>query len=177
MYETCIKCCISRDLGLSMAIVRFHFNHILISPCDFYSASDELTRFKKSSQIMQFAYWHNIRKQSYMDLLLFCSNRTSWDTYATCLWLLQAWYAFWISYSRWKTVHTVLPQCIRPLLFCLPQEDPCPVAERWVLSVFLGFAICRGQCNVLSVFSEKLLRGHPSLVFSFNHCFLTHQIA
>ena len=80
--------------------------------------------------------------------LPFYSNRTSWDTYAACLWLLQAWYAFWISHSRWKTVHRMLSQCIRSLLFCLPQEDPCPVAKRWALSIFLGFGNCWGQCNV-----------------------------
>lgn len=39
-----------------MDIVMLHLNYILVSPCDFYSVSSELTRLKGSSQMMQYAY-------------------------------------------------------------------------------------------------------------------------
>ena len=56
----------------------------------------------------------------------------------------------------------MLPQCTRPLLLRLPQKDPGPVAERWVLPIFLG--LVSGEDELLGVFSENLLCGHPSLV-------------
>lgn len=64
----------------------------------------------------------------------FLFTRVAWNPHAACIWLLQARHGVWISRGGWQALHSVLPQCIRPLLHRLSQQDPRPVAEGCVAS-------------------------------------------
>lgn len=148
------------------------FQLLLASPYDAYTARGESWLVKEGPVML--ASMLTSRSRNPWTSSFFGSNRTSCNTHATCLWLLQARHAFRIPHRGRKTLHPMLPQCIRPLLLCLPQKDPCPVAERWVSAALLGL-VCVD--NRLGVFSEKLLMGIHHQSESFNHVFLTRQVA